>query len=187
MTLRTDWGPEFWQRHYVDEKTRVVSPGDLEAEGLWLVMTLHFRIDLPVHRILDIGSGTGAFAHGMEAIGQGVTVERIDPHGPDPKALRVRATEWPLTKYDLIVCRDTLHYLGDHDAARVLDKMNASGALALYLRVSVFEDASPDPRSDEQLVRRPFSNLTRALTNYVPLRFGIWLRKGTPIRLGYAE
>jgi hypothetical protein len=184
--LRTDWGPEFWARYYDAPATRVIAPDDLYGEGMWLGMTLALRLGIALRRVVDVGSGTGKFADGVQTALPGASVERFEPFGPDVEADRRRCAELSTLQADLVVCRDVLHYLDDVEATHTLALMNHSGAAALYLRVSVAEDFV-DPRSDSELVRRPYEFVRTRLTNYINLRFGIWVRTGTPMLLGAAE
>jgi len=183
--LRTDWGDSFWSKFYADKATRIVDPESLQIEGMWLGLTLKSRLGLAVDRIIDLGSGTGDFADGLDRALQTET-RRIDLHSPDRAAERVDIRLVQLHNVDLIVCRDTLQCLEDASAAALLIRMNNSCADAIYLRVPTNKDQLTED-SDRLIALRAPGWYVSHLTNYAHLRFGIWIRRITPIRLAALE
>lgn len=186
ITARTDWGDAFWQRFYQDPDTRIASSQGLHEEGQWLALTLKARLGIQIASAIDLGSGNGCFADGLQAQLEWCQVRRIDLHAPDEFAKREDACSVDLAGYDLIICRDFIHYLDDMPAHNLLHDMARSGAKALYLRVATTADTL-DARSDTEIIRRDASWYQRRLTGYAHLRFGLLLKLGQSITLGALE
>jgi hypothetical protein len=182
MTVRSDWGPEFWQKYYVSPETRVATGDELYEEGYWLMYTVLLRLQVPLDSILDIGSGTGDFSDGMAAWEAGL-VKRIEPYGPDPNAIRASAGTYQFKGHDMLVCRDVLQYFTGYECASILNKMDHSGAKVLYIRFPKKEDVNLSKKCDTECVLHSGRELRRQLTNYTNRGMGIWTRSDVPVFL----
>lgn len=190
--LRDNWGDAYFERYYGNPATWIASPGARNDEGRWLALMLQ-RLKLRPKRAVDIGSGTGEFALGLEyssvyPVPKGFTVLRVDPYAPDRGAIRAEALHFPFEADDLIVCRDVLHYFDDDYCARVLRRFNDSGAVALYLRVICAEDGVTDASDDALKVEhRPAAWYRERLGMYIGIGFGLFVRGDVGIAMSALE
>lgn len=107
----------------------------------------------PVHTVLDVGCGEGRWQPVLEELRPGIDYLGVDPspwaverwgeeRGLVPGSLEtLRDLELP-DPFDLVVCSDVLHYLGDEAILVHLDELADLVGGAAFLEVFTAEDRS---------------------------------------------
>ena len=167
MPARFTFDAAYYERFYLDPRTRVADPPDDEVRARFLCAYLDL-LGIRVRRVLDLGCGLGRLReplckHFPGAVYTGVEVsehlcaELGWVHGS-------AATFRSGRRFDLVVCQDVLQYLDDAEAEQAI------GNFAKYCRGALFFGALTREDWEE--------NCDRARTDgngY--LREGSWYRR----------
>ena len=167
MPARFTFDAAYYERFYLDPRTRVADPPDDEVRARFLCAYLDL-LGIRVRRVLDLGCGLGRLReplckHFPGAVYTGVEVsehlcaELGWVHGS-------AATFRSGGRFDLVVCQDVLQYLDDAEAEQAI------GNFAKYCRGALFFGALTREDWEE--------NCDRARTDgngY--LREGSWYRR----------
>jgi SAM-dependent methyltransferase len=184
------FGAEFYRRHYLDRRTRVVTRAEM-ARRAGLVAAFVRHGELPVRSILDVGCGLGlmraqllksfprARYTGLEA--SEYLCERYGwEHGS-------AASFNPGRRFDLVICYDVLQYLDSRQAAAAIRNLGRLCAGVLHFSVLTQEDWDLycDQRNTDRNVHlRPAEWYRRRLAiDFINAGSGMFVRRGAPVHL----
>lgn len=141
--VRKDFDRSFFSRYYDHASTSVISENDVFQRACFVLSYLAY-LQVPVHRVLDAGCGTGLWKRALHRIDRSIEYTGIDPseylcrkHGwiqspvADFKARR---------KFDLVVCQDVMQYMSADEVERSVDAMGRVCRGALYFFVPTRDD-----------------------------------------------
>ena len=180
--------PAFYQRFYANPRTRVTTQAEMERRAA-AIAALVAHLDVPVKRILDAGCGLGwmrapllqAFPSAVY-VGLEVSEHLCESLGWINESL---ATYRPRSGFDLVICYDVLQYLADRDARRALANLARLCRGALYFHAPTQEDWKDNADlevSDADIHLREADWYRQRLERgFMPLGFGMHVRKGVPI------
>ncbi len=143
MPSRFDFDAAYYERFYLDPRTRVVEPVDIEVQARFLASYLdHLRIH--VRSILDLGCGLGRLREPLLArfprarytgveVSEHLCADLGWVHGSV-------ATFRSRRRFDLVICQDVLQYLDDAEAERAIANLADLCRGALYFGVLTRED-----------------------------------------------
>lgn len=181
---------DYYARFYGAEETRVAG----QAETARLVRFVAGYLDylqLPVHRVLDMGCGIGLWQAPVaeafpEASYTGVEVSAYlcETHGfqrGSADTYRGRGL------FDLVVCQGVLQYLDDARAEAAIDNLCRLCRGALYLEALTREDWAEhvdQERTDGDVHKRLASWYRRRLAaDFIAIGGGLFLKKTAPVTL----
>lgn len=181
---------EFYRRHYLDRRTRVVTRAEM-ARRADLVAAFVRHGELRVRTILDVGCGLGLMRAQL--------VERF----PRARYTGLEFSEYlckrfgwehgsaatydPGRSFDLVVCYDVLQYLDTREAAAALRNLGRLCAGVLHFGVLTQEDWDLycDRRNTDRNVHlRPGNWYRRRLAPaFINAGSGMFVRRGAPVHL----
>jgi len=175
----------FYQRYYVDPRTRVASRADAARLGRFVCAYTAY-IGFTVRRVLDAGCGLGHLRTPVREF-----FPRARYVGLEASEYLCRRHGWTLGKisdyvprqaFDLVFCHDVLQYLPDREASRSLANLSRLCRGALYFSVLTREDwrrNADRARTDSGVHLRPAAwYRTRLLRHFRPLGGGLLVRRG---------
>lgn len=175
----------FYQRYYVDPRTRVASRADAVRLGRFVCAYTGY-LGFTVKRVLDAGCGLG---HLQEPVGEFFPGARYV--GLETSEYLCRRYGWvrqgiadyaPGTPFDLVFCHDVLQYLPDREAVRALANLARLCRGAMYFSVLTIEDwrgNADRSRSDSGVRLRPAAWYRgRIARHFRPLGGGLLVRRG---------
>jgi trans-aconitate methyltransferase len=184
----TRFGADFYQRFYVNRRTRVTTRAEMARRGA-LVSAVVKQLEIPVRRILDAGCGLGwmrgelarAFPK-ARYVGLEVSEHLCDRYGWVQGSL---ATFRPRAPFDLIICYDVMQYLSDVEAVRALNNLGRLCRGALYFHAPTIEDWRRNADrtcSDAQIsLRATHWYRARLARNFRHAGCGVYVRRGVPV------
>ena len=145
MPARSTFDAAYYERFYLDPRTRVAGPLDVEVQARFLCAYLDY-LGIRVRRVLDLGCGLGRLRdplceHFPGAVYTGVEVsehlcaELGWVHG---SAATFRSGSGH--RFDLVVCQDVLQYLDDAEAEQAIGSFTRHCRGALFFGVLTRED-----------------------------------------------
>lgn len=175
----------FYQRYYVDPRTRVASRADAVRLGRF-VCSYAAYLGFAVKRVLDAGCGLGHLQAPVREV-----FPRARYVGLETSDYLCRHYGWvqgsiaeyrPAAPFDLVFCHDVLQYLDDREAVRALANLARLCRGALYFSVLTREDwrrNADRARTDSGVSLRPASwYRTRLARHFRPLGGGLLVRRG---------
>jgi len=141
--VRKDFDHAFFARFYDDASTSVISEDDVFRRTCF-VLTYLSHLQVPVHRVLDAGCGTGLWKRALRRIDRA-----IEYTGVDPSEYMCRKHGWIQSsvadfksrrKFDLVVCQDVMQYMSNDEAERSIDAIAAVCRGAFYFDVPTRDD-----------------------------------------------
>lgn len=177
----------FYQRFYVDPRTRVTSREEM-ARRAAAVAALMKHLELPVRRILDAGCGMGwmrppllkAFP-AASYTGLEVSEHLCKRFGWTYSSL---AAFRPRGRFDLVICYDVLQYLSGREAISAMANLARLSRSALYFHVPTQEDWDENAdlsTSDSEIELRPAQWYRARLERHFDhVGFGLHVRRGVP-------
>ena len=143
MPPRFTFDAAYYQRFYLDPRTRVASPLDIEIQARFLCSYLDF-LGIGVRRILDLGCGLGRLREPVLArfprarytgveVSEHLCAELGWTYG---SATTFRSRH----RFDLVICQDVLQYLEDAEAEQALDNLARHCRGALFFGALTRED-----------------------------------------------
>ena len=127
MTTRKLFDEAYYQRFYVDPKTRAMTPAGFERLGDYVCTALKY-LEQPVKRVVDVGCGMGYWRNVIErhfprAKYQGVEVSDYlcAKFGWKKASVVDYRSRWP---FDLVICSDVLQYLDEAEARDAIDNLD---------------------------------------------------------------
>jgi len=175
----------FYQRYYVDPRTRVASRADAVRLGRFVCAYTAY-LGFTVRRVLDAGCGLGHLRMPVREF-----FPRARYVGLDASEYLCRRYGWiegkisdyaPRQPFDLVFCHDVLQYLPDGEASRSLANLARLSQGALYFSVLTREDwrrNADRARTDSGVHLRPTAwYRTRLLRHFRPLGGGLLVRRG---------
>ncbi len=187
---RERFGPEFYRRHYVDPRTRVVTRAEM-ARRAELVAAFVHHAELKVRSILDVGCGMGLMRRQLQRrfpraryVGLEASPYLCEKFGWERGSA---ATYDPGRSFDLVVCYDVLQYLTSREAAAALRNLARLCSGILHFGVLTREDWDLycDQRSTDRNVHmRPGNWYRRRLAPaFINAGSGMFVRRGAPVHL----
>ena len=149
-TLRRTFDAAFYDRFYLDPRTRVAEPHDIQVQARFLCGYLdHLKIH--VRRMLDLGCGLGLLREPLLAHYSGARYTGVEVsehlcaelgwvHGSV-------ATFRSAGRFDLVICQDVLQYLDDAEAEQAIDNFARHCRGALYFGALTRERLGGELRS----------------------------------------
>ena len=175
----------FYQRYYVDPRTRVASCADAVRLGRFVCGYTAY-LGFTVKRVLDAGCGLG---HLQDPAGE--FFPRARYIGLETSDYLCRRYGWvresvaeyaPGTPFDLVFCHDVLQYLPDREAVRALANLGRLSRGALYFSVLTMEDwrrNADRARTDSGVRLRPAAwYKVRLSRHFRPVGGGLLVRRG---------
>jgi SAM-dependent methyltransferase len=175
----------YYERFYVDPKTRVSDRAQLDKLGDFVCAYLRY-LELPLKRVLDLGCGIGHWRSVLErqfpsARYQGVEYSEYlcERYGWE----RGSAVDYRSRyAFDLVICQGVLPYLDPRPAKQALENLATLCKGALYLEAVTredWEDGVVDKRrTDKKMQFRPAAFYRRALSpHFVNVGGGLWLSR----------
>jgi SAM-dependent methyltransferase len=134
---------KFYQRFYLDPRTRVTSAAEMKRRAQTIAMLVG-HLDIPVKRILDAGCGLGLMRKPLlrawpDATYLGVEVSEHLCRRFGWKQGSVADFTAP-GQFDLIICYDVLQYLNDREASRAIANLARLSRGACYFHAPTSED-----------------------------------------------
>jgi 2-polyprenyl-3-methyl-5-hydroxy-6-metoxy-1,4-benzoquinol methylase len=181
----TQFDRRYYERFYLDPKTRVTDQAALDRLGDFVCSYLKY-LPLSVKRVLDLGCGIGLWQpvlarHFPEASYQGVEISEYlcQQYGWQQGSVVDYTSR---TRFDLVVCQGVLPYLDAQSAKRAIDNLGALTRGALYLEAITQDDWDSGiidkRRTDGSMLLRSASWYRRALRpHFDALGGGVWLSK----------
>ena len=143
MSFRFSFDAAYYERFYLDPRTRVAEPLDVEVQARFLCGYLDYlKIDL--RWILDLGCGLGRLREPLLARFPRARYTGVEVSGHLCAELGwvhdSVATFRSRRRFDLVICQDVLQYLDDTEAAQALDNLARHCRGALFFGALTRED-----------------------------------------------
>ena len=143
MPLRLTFDAAYYERFYLDPRTRVAGPLDIEIQARFLCSYLDF-LKINVRWIVDLGCGLGRLRDPLLArfprarytgveLSEHLCAELGWVHDS-------AATFRSRRRFDLVICQDVLQYLDDAEAERALENLARLCRGALFFGALTCED-----------------------------------------------
>jgi trans-aconitate methyltransferase len=156
-STRERFGAEFYRRHYLDPRTRVVTRAEM-ARRADLVAAFVRHAGLPVRSILDVGCGLGLMRRQLVRC-----FPRARYTGLEASEYLCKRYGWergsaatfdPGRSFDLVICYDVLQYLEARQAAAAIRNLGrlCSGVLHFGVLTQQDWDLHCDQRSTDRNV-----------------------------------
>jgi SAM-dependent methyltransferase len=176
---------DFYQRYYVDPRTRVASRADAVKLGRFVCAYTAY-LGFTVRRVLDAGCGLGHLRQPVREL-----FPRARYEGLESSEYLCRRYGWipgsiadyrPPRPFDLVFCHDVLQYLPDREASRALANLARLCGGALYFSVLTLEDwrrNADRARTDSGVRLRPAAwYKSRLSRRFLSLGGGLLVRRG---------
>ena len=176
---------DFYQRYYVDPRTRVASRVDAVKLGRFVCAYTAY-LGFTVRCVLDAGCGLGHLRQPVREM-----FPRARYLGLESSEYLCRRYGWirgniadyrPRRPFDLVFCHDVLQYLPDREASRALVNLARVCGGALYFSVLTLEDwrrNADRARTDSGVQLRPAAwYKSRLSRRFRPLGGGLLVRRG---------
>ena len=143
MPSRFDFDAAYYERFYLDPRTRVADATDVEIQARFLCGYLDY-LRIPVRWILDLGCGLGRLREPLLA-----RFPRARYTGVEVSEHLCRELGWvrdsvatyrARRRFDLVICQDVLQYLDDAEAGQALENLARHCRGALFFGVLTRED-----------------------------------------------
>ncbi len=181
---------EFYRRHYLDRRTRVVTRAEMERRAEFVVAFLR-KGELRVRSILDVGCGLGLMRGSLQR------------HFPRARYVGLEASEYlcrrygweqgsvasfdPGRSFDLVICYDVLQYLDSRPAAAAIRNLGrlCSGVLHFGALTREDWDLYCDQRNTDRRVhmRHGAWYRRRLAQDFINAGSGMFVRRGAPVHL----
>ena len=143
MSFRFSFDAAYYERFYLDPRTRVAEPLDVEVQARFLCGYLDYlKIDL--RWILDLGCGLGRLREPLLARFPRARYTGVEVSGHLCAELGwvhdSVATFRSRRRFDLVICQDVLQYLDDTEAEQALDNLARHCRGALFFGALTRED-----------------------------------------------
>ena len=184
MLIRRNFDAAYYERYYLDPRTRVAEQRDRDIQSRFLCSYLDY-LRIGVRRILDLGCGLGTLrdpllAHFPGARYTGVEVSEhlcADLGWVYGSAATYRSQR----RFDLVICQDVLQYLDDSEAERAIENFGRHCRGALYFDALTREDWEENcdqARTDGDCYRREGTWYRRRLaTAFISAGGGIFVAR----------
>lgn len=188
--LHERFDAEFYRRHYLDRRTRVVTRKEM-ARRADLVAAFVRHGELRVRSILDVGCGLGLMRDqlvrhfpGARYTGLEVSEYLCRRYGWEQGSA---ATYDPGRAFDLVICYDVLQYLETRAAAAALRNLGRLCRGVLHFGVLTQEDWElycDQRNTDRNVHMRPGLWYRRRLApSFINAGSGMFVRRGAPVHL----
>jgi SAM-dependent methyltransferase len=140
----------YFKRYYHDRRTRVHAHGEVRRKVAMAVSVAEYFLRRQVRTVLDIGCGEGAWLGHLRALRPRVAYSGLDSSeyviqrfGRTRNIRRATFGELPslgLLPYDLVVCSDVLHYVGEAEIRAGVAEIARICESVAYVEVLTAED-----------------------------------------------
>ncbi|MEM7540927.1 MAG: class I SAM-dependent methyltransferase [Pseudomonadota bacterium] len=143
MNVRAQFDESYYQRYYLDARTRVAEPHYFEDLAQFLGAYLKL-LDVEVTRILDIGCGLGLLHKALSKTFVASSITGIE--ASEYAANRFGWQHCRIEDYenrdpfDVVICYDVVQYLDNKAAAAAIEKIAGLTKSALFFGVLTTED-----------------------------------------------
>jgi len=187
----TAFDRDYYQRFYLDPKTRVTDRAALDKLGDFVCGYLRY-LPIRVERVLDVGCGIGLWRdvitrHFPAARYQGVEVSEYlcERYGWEQGSVVDYTSR---TRFDLVICQGVLPYLDARAAKRAIENLGALTRGALYLEAVTREDwdggVLDKRRTDNAMLLRSARWYRRALApHFTGAGGGVWVSRRAKVSL----
>lgn len=163
-----------YDRAYFDKwyrRVRVHSTGEMQRKVAMAVGVCEYFLRRRIRTVLDVGCGEGAWFPHLRTLRPRVSYQGYDPSdyaverfGQARNIRKGSFTDLNADRrFDLVICSDVLHYLGERDIRRGLPSLvRGTGGVAYIEVLTTEEDIVGDL---EELIRRPASWYRRVFTD----------------------
>ena len=143
MPSRFDFDAAYYERFYLDPRTRVAEPMDIEIQARFLASYLDY-LKIRVRWILDLGCGLGRLREPLLA-----RFSRARYTGVEVSEHLCAELGWERgsadtfrsrRRFDLVICQDVLQYLDDPEAERAIENLARLCRGALWFGALTRED-----------------------------------------------
>jgi SAM-dependent methyltransferase len=190
----TPFGAAFYRRYYVNRRTRVTTPAEMERRADALAALVR-HLQLPVSRILDAGCGLGWMRPSLvrafpraKYVGIEVSAHLCEALGWTQASI---ASYRPRAPFDLVICYDVMQYLSDPEARRAMANLGRLCRGALHFHAPTREDWRDNADrscSDRNIhLRSADWYRTRLARSFNHAGFGLYVRRGIPLGLWELE
>ncbi len=193
--MTKEYDRAYFDRWYRNQSTRVNSNLEVRLKVSLAVASAEYFLRRPIHTVLDVGCGEGAWLPHLRALRPKIQYLGLDSSdyvvrrfGTTRNIRQASFTDLPALRlgvYDLVICSDVMHYVPEDDLrAGVTAIANAMDGIA-YLEVLTKED---DIMGDlEGFIRRP-SSFYRTLFKKADMTFiGPYCWLAPPFKNAVAE
>ena len=153
----------YFDRWYRNRNTRVLSHTEVRVKVALAIASAEYFLRRPIHNVLDVGCGEGAWLPHLRALRPKVEYLGLDPSeyavqrfGATRNIRQASFADLPALKlgvYDLVVCCDVMHYVPEPELHTGLTTIAAAMDGVAYLEVLTKED---DIEGDlDGFIRRP--------------------------------
>ena len=143
MSFRFSFDAAYYERFYLDPRTRVAEPLDVEVQARFLCGYLDY-LKIDVRWILDLGCGLGRLREPLLARFPRARYTGVEVSGHLCAELGwvhdSVATFRSRRRFDLVICQDVLQYLDDTEAEQALDNLARHCRGALFFGALTRED-----------------------------------------------
>ncbi|MDB4976965.1 MAG: methyltransferase type 11 [Myxococcaceae bacterium] len=195
MTPPTQFDRRYYERFYLDPKTRVTDQAAIDRLGDFVCTYLQY-LPVPVTRALDLGCGIGMWRtvvgrHFPHASYQGVEVSEYlcERYGWQRGSVVDYRSK---LRFDLVICQGVLPYLPAREARQAIDNLATLCRGALYLEAITtddYENGVIDRRkTDPAMKLRSAAWYRRALApSFVAVGGGVWVARRAKVALYQLE
>ena len=143
MPIPFNFDAAYYQRFYLDPRTRVADPVDIEIQARFLCSYLDY-LKIHVRWILDLGCGLGRLREPLLA-----RFPRARYTGVEVSEHLCAELGWvhdsvvtyrSRRRFDLVICQDVLQYLDDAEAEHALENLARHCRWALFFGALTRED-----------------------------------------------
>lgn len=181
----TDFDRAYYERFYLDPKTRVSDRAALDRLGDFVCGYLRY-LELPIARVVDMGCGLGLWREVVQR-----HFPRASYRGVEVSAYLCERYGWECgsvvdyrsrTRFDLVICQGVLPYLDARAAKQAIENLGALCRGALYLEAVTRDDweggVLDKRRTDRSMQLRSAAWYRRSLApHFTSLGGGLWLSK----------
>ena len=143
MSFRFSFDAAYYERFYLDPRTRVAEPLDIEIQARFLCGYLDY-LKIDARWILDLGCGLGRLRDPLLARFPRARYTGVEVSGHLCAELGwvndSVATYRSRRRFDLVICQDVLQYLDDPEAEQALDNLARHCRGALFFGALTRED-----------------------------------------------
>ena len=193
-TAEHRFGKQFYDRHYRDRRTRVVTPAEM-ARRAELIAAFVRHGELRVRRILDAGCGLGLMRApllerlpGTRYTGLEASPYLCERYGWEQGSL---ATWTKPHSFELVICYDVLQYLDARDASAAIRGLGRLCSGVLHFGALTLEDWREycDRRLTDHAVHLRSADwyLSRLRPGFVNAGSGMFVRRTAPLHLWALE
>ena len=140
----------YFERWYHNRRTRVHTHAEVRRKVSIAVATAEYFLRRQLRTVLDVGCGEGSWLNHLRALRPRVAYSGLDSsdyaverYGAQRNIRRASFGELPslgLLSYDLVVCSDVMHYIGDRELRAGINEIARICEGVAFVEVLTAED-----------------------------------------------